>query len=320
MIRTVTWKQDTVSDLPESDRPISFPDKLVTRAKNIDSRLIVGLDPDIRQFPLQMGEWSPREAIKEFNRLVIEATAEVAVAFKPQIAFYEQYGIEGLLALQDTIAMLRSQGLLCILDAKRNDIEHTAVAYAKAWLAHRDYRGIVANPWQVDALTINPYLGSDGIRPFLDTEPSAGLFVLAKTSNPSSQELQDLKLVSGESVYERVAALSHTLGEGEKTKSGYTRVGLVVGATYPEAAVRLRKIAPRALFLMPGIGAQKGSMEAIKAGSGMDGLGAYAAISRGVLYSFKLNELKEQWQSALCRAINKGATALRDQIRNALDE
>lgn len=300
------------------DPIISFPDRLVARARDIDSRLIVGLDPDVTRFPQPMSGLPPREAIREFNRLVIEATAGVAVAFKPQIAFYEQYGIEGLLALQDTIAMLRARGLLCILDAKRNDIEHTAVAYAKAWLARRNHSGMAANPWQVDAITLNPYLGSDGIRPFLDVEPGAGLFVLAKTSNPSSGELQDLRLATGQTVYEHIASLLHRLGQTEKGELGYSRIGLVVGATYPEAAARLREIAPHALFLMPGIGAQQGSLEAIRAGAGIDGLGAYAAVSRGVLYSFKSHELGESWQATLGHAIKEGATVLRDRIRGAL--
>ncbi len=306
---------------------IPFPDVLTARASELDSRLIVGLDPDISKFPAELRNavengWDQKsiaEAIIEFNRLVIDATQEAAAAFKPQIAFYEQYGIAGLQALEETICLLRSRGLPCILDAKRNDIEHTATAYANAWLSNLEVGSQRGNRWRVDAITINTYLGADGVKPFLDANPQAGLFVLAKTSNPSSADLQDLELSKGGTVYEEVACQVHELGMKERGSSGYSRIGLVVGATYPKVAADLRKIAPHALFLMPGIGAQAGSMDAIKAGAGADGLGAYAAVSRGVLYAFDQKLMhSDGWRERLKEDLNKRALGYRNELRSAL--
>ena len=308
-------------------KSLSFPDALTARAKEIDSRLIVGLDPDISKFPVELRSvvengWSPKsiaEAIIEFNRLVIDATQDAAAAFKPQIAFYEQYGIAGLQALEETICLLRSRGLPCILDAKRNDIEHTATAYANAWLSNLEVGSQRGNRWRVDAITINTYLGADGVKPFLDANPQAGLFVLAKTSNPSSADLQDLALSKGGTIYEEVARQVHELGMKELGSSGYSRIGLVVGATYPEVAADLRKIAPRALFLMPGIGAQAGSMDAIKAGAGTDGLGAYAAVSRGILYAFDQQNMHANgWEEKLKEDLNRRAFSYLNELRSAL--
>lgn len=306
---------------------LSFPDGLTARALELDSRLIVGLDPDISKFPVELRNavengWDQKsiaEAIIEFNQLVIDATQDTAAAFKPQIAFYEQYGIAGLQALEETIGLLRSRGLPCILDAKRNDIEHTATAYATAWLSNLEVGSQRGNRWRVDAITINTYLGADGVKPFLDANPQAGLFVLAKTSNPSSADLQDLELSKGGTVYEEVARQAQELGIKELGSSGYSRIGLVVGATYPKEAARLREIAPNALFLMPGIGAQAGSTNAIKAGAGADGLGAYAAVSRGILYAFDQKHMHEEgWRERLKVDLSKRAFSYLNELRSAL--
>ncbi|MBF0096058.1 MAG: orotidine-5'-phosphate decarboxylase [Magnetococcales bacterium] len=306
-----------------------FSDRLVAQARTKQSRVIVGLDPQLEFFPGYVQQRLRQEAdhalleemIVQFNQVVIRATAPVAVAYKPQAAFYEQYGFAGLRALHRTIGLLRQQGLLVIMDAKRNDVAHTAGAYATAWLAERHPLFAEANSWQVDALTVNGYLGSDGIHPFQVVNPSAGLFVLAKTSNPSSGELQDRILKDPDqaevTVAEKMAQLVDGWGRGTEGSAGYGQVGMVVGATYPEMARRLRALAPQALILMPGIGAQGGSLDAIVAAGGDDGVGAYAASSRGLLYPFRPEEMPDDnWAQQAEARIQRVALQLREAIQN----
>ncbi len=323
--------QGSVHEKPteNSVNPVGFSDRIVARANKLRSRLIVGLDPDMNKFPLFLQRrWKDRptpdnlaEIIFSFNKTVIEATKNLAVAYKPQAAFYEQYGIAGIDALQRTVCFLREQDLLVILDAKRNDIAHTAGAYAEAWLSSKSRLTSTPNLWQVDAITINGYLGKDGIDPFLAANPASGLFVLAKTSNPSSADLQDLKLDDGKTtVCEKMAMLAQEWGLGEVGESGYSRLGLVVGATYPEVTKRLRELAPKALFLMPGVGAQGGPLESIVAGAGANKLGAYIASSRSVLYGFELNETENaDWATKVAKAAAKEAADLNAAVVKALE-
>ncbi|MEO5374443.1 MAG: orotidine-5'-phosphate decarboxylase [Alphaproteobacteria bacterium] len=309
-----------------------FADRLVERARGIGSRLIVGLDPDVERFPGYLrqrfaanpSDRTLEDVIVQFHEAVIEATAPCAAAYKPQAAFYEQYGYAGIRALHRTIVFLRDRGLPILLDAKRNDIEHTAGAYGRAWLGQTRPLTGEANDWRVDALTINGYLGIDGIRPFLEADPHAGLFVLAKTSNPSSGEFQDLRLADGGGTnFERMAELAESWGRNTIGASGYARIGLVVGATYPEASQRLRRIAPSALFLMPGVGAQGAGFDSVAMGcGGKDGWGAFAASSRSVLYGFdkSLAAGRDTWRDAVKDAARTEAERIRDGVQAALDE
>ncbi|MCB1850936.1 MAG: orotidine-5'-phosphate decarboxylase [Chromatiaceae bacterium] len=320
-----------VQESAEASTERHFADRVVDRAELIDSRLIVGLDPDIERFPRYLQDRirvdrSPdilEEVVVEFHEAVIEATSPLAVAYKPQAAFYEQYGLAGLRALQRTIAMLRERDLPIILDAKRNDIAHTAEAYGLAWLSRS--RPVLGddNDWRVDALTVNGYLGQDGIQPFLDVDPFAGLFVLAKTSNPSSGEFQDL-LLKDEKImnYEQMALLAKQWGRETIGERGYSRIGLVVGATYPEASKRLRDLAPTALFLMPGVGAQGAGYDSVALGCGKDGFGAYAASSRSVLYGFdpERGANEGNWRLAVVEASSTEAEKIRDGVQQALNE
>jgi orotidine-5'-phosphate decarboxylase len=304
-----------------------FADRLIDRAIKNRSRVIVGLDPTLERFPeyLQSGlraeltEERLEETLYTFNLAVIEATRDQAVAYKPQAAFYEQYGLAGVKALQRTITFLRENGLLTIIDAKRNDIAHTAGAYATAWISTTHPIFKTQNLWQSDAITINGYLGRDGIDPFLAANGDAGLFILAKTSNPSSGELQDLPLATGETVAEKMAALAQSWGEQVVGSHGFSNIGIVVGATYPEVSARLRYLAPNAPFLMPGIGAQGGSLDAITAASGRGGVGAYASSSRGVMYPFKAEECAgANWKDVVHTRIFAAAGMLREAIEAKL--
>ncbi|MBF0214512.1 MAG: orotidine-5'-phosphate decarboxylase [Magnetococcales bacterium] len=304
-----------------------FADRLIERALRIDSRVIVGLDPEVERFPeflrQRLRDEPTEERLEEvlftFNRQIIEATAFMAVGYKPQAAFYEQYGSAGHTALRRTLMLLRDLELPIIMDGKRNDVSHTAKAYATAWLATHHPVFKTPNPWRADALTINGYLGRDGVLPFLETNRDAGLFVLAKTSNPSSGDLQDLELESGGTVADKMAELADRWGADSVGAQGYGNVGIVVGATYPEMAARLRRVAPRSLFLMPGIGAQGGSLQAIAAAAGSQGVGAYAASSRGVMYPFKSEELAgAAWRDALQERVEEAARTLQAAVVNAL--
>ncbi|MBF0192467.1 MAG: orotidine-5'-phosphate decarboxylase [Magnetococcales bacterium] len=304
-----------------------FADRLIERAVRIDSRVIVGLDPEVERFPVFLRERLRDEPTEErleetlfaFNRAIIEVTAPMAVGYKPQAAFYEQYGTAGHIALRRTLMLLRDLEIPIIMDGKRNDVAHTAKAYATAWLATHHPVFKTPNPWRADALTINGYLGKDGVLPFLETNREAGLFVLAKTSNPSSGDLQDLELVSGGTVADKMAQLAEIWGRDSIGAYGYGNVGIVVGATYPETAARLRRVAPHALFLMPGIGAQGGSLQSVTVAAGPQGVGAYAASSRGVMYPFKPEELAgADWRAGLAGRVEEAARTLQTAVSKAL--
>lgn len=230
--------------------------------------MCVGLDPRFDQLPAEFRKLSPPEAFLAFNRSVLDALADLCVAAKPQAAFYEQYGAEGFKALIDTVAYARSLGLLVIVDAKRNDIGSTAEAYAQAFL-HPD------GPFDADALTVNGYLGSDGVQPFLDVAVRHGksVFVLVKTSNPSSGELQDLE-AQGEPVFEHMARLV----------DGWD-CDAVVGGTYPAQAGRARQLMPRATILVPGYGAQGATAADVAPSFRPDGSGAVVNNARGLIFA-----------------------------------
>lgn len=304
-----------------------FCDDLVERCEQRRTRLVVGLDPELNRFPEALRQrlrTSPdtetlEEALVAFLTAVIDATRERAAAYKPQAAFFEQYGLAGMRALERVLGHLHALGELIILDGKRNDVAHTADAYAQAWLAPRHPVWPGANPWRADAVTLNGYLGSDGIQPFLRANQDAGVFVLVKTSNPSSGELQDRLLADGRPVYELMAELVNQWGKGNVGYRGFANVGMVVGATWPHVAARLRALSPQALFLMPGVGPQGGSLEAIVAGSRSDGHGALAAASRGVSYPFQPEAFAgDDWRGGVMDQVAAAAEALRLAIHQRL--
>lgn len=239
---------------------MSFWGKLEASIRRRDSLLCVGLDPEPMRMP------SSYTSVADFNKAIIEATADLVCAYKPNIAFYEALGEEGLYALRQTLASIPAD-IPVILDAKRNDIATTAAAYAKAAF---DY-------WGVDALTVNPYLGRDSVEPFL-AYPDRGVFLLCKTSNPSASDVQDWTQ-NGEPLYRHVARLAESWKAGRE-------IGLVIGATYPEAIADIRQESPHTWFLIPGIGTQGGELRAVlRAGLRSDGLGLIINASRSILYA-----------------------------------
>ncbi len=265
----------------------TFHDRLARASKSNDSILCVGLDPDPALMPV--------EDLFEFNRAIIDATADLVCCYKPNLAFYEALGIPGLEALMRTIEHV-PEGIPVIGDAKRGDIGSTAQAYAKA----------LFQVFGLDAATVNPYLGGDALEPFLEYE-DRGIFVLCHTSNPGASDFQELPLGTGNGfrpLYEQVAVKA-----GEWNRRG--NVGLVVGATYPEELQRVRSLCPDMLFLVPGIGAQGGDLEAaVKSGADRRGEGMIINASRSILYASKS---REDFASEARRA----ARETRDQINRA---
>ena len=213
---------------------------------------------------------------------MIDAVADLVPAVKPQLAFFEQYGVVGMQAFENTVLAAKQRGLLVIADGKRNDISSTAEAYANAY------------PWEseafdCDALTVTPYLGRDSLTPFVEAckKHGKGLFVVLKTSNPGSGDFQDQRLeTTGRPLYESIASALHELGEDLVGESGYSSIGAVIGATFPEEGRRLRELMPRALILVPGYGAQGGSAKNAADCFNDDGLGAIVSSSRGITYAF----------------------------------
>jgi orotidine-5'-phosphate decarboxylase len=268
-----------------------FADEIITKSDEKNSVLVAGLDPNISLFPdflLSSPSASLEEigeAIYQFNKHVIDAVHSHVVAVKPQLAYYEVYGTYGLSALEKTIQYAQSKGLIVINDAKRNDIGSTAEAYAEAFLGQ--------GPFAANAVTVNPYLGRDGLVPFVDN--GKGLFVLAKTSNPSSHELQDLETSTGEKIYVHTAKLVRELSEQTIGQKGYSHIGVVVGATYPEDAEVIREILPHSLFLVPGFGAQGGSAEELGSYFDKNGFGSLISSSRGITYPYT-KERPDDWK------------------------
>ncbi len=246
----------------------------------------VGLDtaPEYLPEELLAGADTPEkiaDAVFEFNKNMIDSTCDLVPAVKVQIAYYEQYGTHGLRAFTNTVRYAKEKGLLVIADAKRNDIGATASRYAEAFLGE--------SPFESDFLTVNGYLGTDGVAPFTDKckARGKGIFVLVKTSNPSSGELQNLKLQDGRTVYECMGDMVELWGEGTVGEFGYSCVGAVVGATYPEEAKILRARLPHTFFLVPGYGAQGANAEMLKNCFKADGTGAIVNNSRGILCAYK---------------------------------
>jgi orotidine-5'-phosphate decarboxylase len=277
---------------------------------------VVGLDPrpehipDFIRIPV-VNEYGNcalgiAQQFARYNRCVIDCIADLVGFVKPQAAFYEQLGVAGIDALYDTIAYAQQMRLLVILDAKRNDIGSTAEAYAEAHLADTPLRVGRPEP-SADFLTVTPYLGSDGVLPFIARckDYDKGIFVLVRTSNPSAGELQDL-VCNGRRVFEILADHVSAWGTSTVGESGYSAVGAVVGATCPEEAALLRRIMPHTIFLMPGYGFQGGTGAAVRAVFDKDGMGALVSSSRGITAAHGDPSVSEgRWRDSIRNAVIK---------------
>src|SRR5579864_9436912 len=278
-----------------------FADRLIHSIRAKGNPCVVGLDPRIDLMPdfIKSGRGEPtreviRSIIVDFHELVIDAVAALVPAVKPQLAFFEQYGSAGIEAFENTVAFSKQRGLLAIVDGKRNDISSTAEAYAASLLGEADLLGSKQKVFDADAATVTPYLGRDSLVPFTDAcaKYGKGLFVVLKTSNPGSGDFQDQVIAAtGRPLYESVAATVEELGRPLIGDSGYSSIGAVIGATFPEEGRKLRALMPRALILVPGYGAQGGSAGSAAACFNDDGLGAVVSSSRGITYKYSSPDL-----------------------------
>lgn len=271
--------------------------KLVAKIQKMEAPIVVGLDPMLNYVPehitkkamAEQGETleAAAEAIWQYNKGIVDAIYDLAPAVKPQIAMYEQFGIPGLQAFKKTVDYCKSKDMVVIGDVKRGDIGSTSAAYATAHLGKVQIGSQRIAGFDEDFATVNPYLGTDGIKPFVDVckEEKKGIFILVKTSNPSSGEFQDQE-VNGHALYERVAEKVAEWG-ADCMGDSYSYVGAVVGATYPEEGKILRAIMPKAYILVPGYGAQGGTADKLRPYFNADGLGAIVNSSRGIIAAYK---------------------------------
>lgn len=271
--------------------------QLVANIKKTGAPIVVGLDPMLNYIPEQVQQKAfaeygetlegAAEAIWQFNKEIVDKTYDLIPAVKPQIAMYEQFGLPGLAAFKKTVDYCKEKGLVVIGDIKRGDIGSTSAAYAVGHIGKVKVGSKTYAPFDEDFVTVNPYLGSDGVNPFLDVckEEKKGIFILVKTSNPSSGEFQDQK-IDGRPLYELVGEKVAAWGS-EVMGDEYSYVGAVVGATYPEMGKVLRKVMPKAYILVPGYGAQGGKGKDLVHFFNEDGLGAIVNSSRGIIAAYK---------------------------------
>ena len=304
-------------------------DRLIEQIALKQNPTVAGLDPKLEYLPESIRNRAFEKygktfdgaaaAILEFNKEIIDALADVVPAVKPQCAYYEMYGWQGVRALQETIAYAKSKGLFVIADGKRNDIGSTMQAYAAAWLGETDVGGVPLAAFDADALTVNGYLGTDGILPLADVckARDRGIFVLAKTSNPSSDELQNQSFEGGELLYEALGRFCEEWGAGLPGKYGYSGVGAVVGATWPAQLAELRRMLPRTFFLVPGYGAQGGGADDAAPAFDKNGLGAVVNASRSILCAWKKQGASQEDYAACARA---EAVRMRDEIMKRVGE
>ena len=305
----------------------SFINRLLAKIRLKQSHVVVGLDP-VHEFLPETIIKNRKDtlerigsAIIDFNQAIIDAIYDLVPAIKPQIAYYERYGIEGIKAFVETVKYAKKKGLIIIEDAKRNDIGSTANAYSDGHIGKVSIKGEDVPVFDVDAITVTPFLGLDGILPFIkDSEKySKGIFILVKTSNPSAPDLQDLTIqtASGQvKLYEILAQFVNKWGSNLIDDSGYSAVGAVVGATYPNDAKILRKLMPHNYFLVPGFGAQGGGVNDIINSFNEDGYGALISASRSINYAF--NDSTKYGDSDFDKAARETVKNMNNEINNAL--
>ncbi len=301
---------------------------LIKKIQETNAPIVVGLDPMMNYIPKYIQEKAfaeygetlkgAAEAIWEYNKGIIDATYDLIPAVKPQIAMYEQFGIEGLIAFERTCEYAKSKGLVVIGDIKRGDIGSTSTAYAVGHLGQVQVGSKKYSGFSEDFVTVNPYLGTDGVKPFVDVckEENKGIFVLVKTSNPSSGEFQD-QLISGRPLYELVAEKVVEWGN-ECMGDKYSNVGCVVGATYPEMGKVLRKLMPNTYILVPGYGAQGGKAEDLVHYFNEDGLGAIVNSSRGIIAAYKQEKYAEFGEERYAEASRQAVIDMIEDINSAL--
>jgi len=306
-------------------------DRLIENTIKTKNPTVVGLDPDISKMPDCYKKCPNRDrlpletvadAIFEYNRDIIDSIYDLVPGVKPQMAFYEKYGFRGVAAFEKTVEYAKSKGLVVIEDAKRNDIGNTAKAYAEGHLGCVELLdGSKIPSYDADFLTVTPFLGSESLNPFIDECKinEKGIFVLVKTSNSSSGEIQDVITKDGDKISQRIAKYISRCANECIGKYGYSSIGAVVGATYPEEAVELRRLMPASYFLVPGFGAQGGGADDVVPCFNPDGLGAVVNSSRGILYSHMTDaERKYCNRDTYLKSVRNAVISMINDIYNAL--
>lgn len=309
--------------------------KLVAEIRKKNAPVVVGLDPQMKFLPRHLLQDAMRhhaesnfagdemaaaaEAVFRFNRDIVDAVCDLVPAVKPQIAMYEQFGIPGMITYWRTVRYCQEKGLLVIGDIKRGDIGSTSEAYAKAHLGRTEINGAAERAFGEDFATVNPYLGSDGIRPFIDVcnTDNRGIFVLVKTSNPSSGEFQDVLTKEGKPLYELVAEKVNEWGalsmDGE-----YSNVGAVIGATYPEQAKELRTLLPHTFILAPGYGAQGATAADLKPFFNEDGTGVIVNSSRGIIAAYTREKYQKYGEDGFAEAARAATIDMIEDLRRVM--
>ena len=302
--------------------------KLIEKIRKTNAPIVVGLDPMLNYIPKHIQENAfaefgetlegAAEAIWQFNKGIVDATYDLIPAVKPQIAMYEQFGIPGLQAYKKTVDYCKSKDLVVIGDIKRGDIGSTSAAYAVGHLGHVQVGSKKYAGFDEDFATVNPYLGSDGVKPFIEVckEENKGLFILVKTSNPSSGEFQD-RLIDGKPLYEHVAEKVAAWGE-DVMGDEYSYIGAVVGATYPEVGKVLRQVMPKSFILVPGYGAQGGKGKDLTHYFNKDGLGAIVNSSRGIIAAYKQEKYAQFGAENFADASRQAVIDMIEDIASAL--
>ena len=303
-------------------------DRLIEKIEQTQNPTVIGLDPRTEMIPdciknkYEDNFEGISKAIIEYNKKIIDEVYDIIPAVKPQIAFYEMYGIPGMEAFKQTCEYAKEKGMIVIVDAKRGDIGTTAAGYSNAFLGKTKLKNKEESVFDGDFITVNPYMGTDTIAPFLEDckKYNKGIFVLVKTSNKSSGDLQDLELKNGKKVYEEVAELVKKWGQDYIGESGYSDVAVVVGATYPEQLKEIRKIIPNSYFLIPGYGAQGGKAKDI-ALAFENGLGGIVNASRSLMCAYKSEIWKDKFsEEDFAKATRAEAIRMKNELCEAISE
>lgn len=302
-------------------------DVLINKIKETNNPTVIGIDPRYELVPDCVKNKYDKDlkgmcqAIEEYCKTLIDYTYDIIPAVKPQSAFYEMYGIEGIKVLKTMIDYCKEKGMVVICDAKRGDIGSTSQGYSNAYLGKVEVNGEKTGIFDADFLTVNPYMGSDCVMPFVEDckQYNKGVFVLVKTSNKSSGELQDLLTQDGETIYTKVGKLVNKWGEECIGEYGYSSVAAVVGATYPQQLQELRALMPHTYFLIPGYGAQGGKAEDIALGFDKDGLGGIINASRSLMCAYKSDLWKDKYsEEEYGKATRAEAIRMRDELNSAI--
>ena len=304
-------------------------DALIEKIKETNNPTVIGLDTKYDMIPNCIKNKyddnleGVSKSILEFNKRLIDATYDIIPAVKINIAFYEMYGLKGMEAFEETCKYAKEKGMVVMADIKRGDIGNTAKAYSNAFLGKTRIGDKEEKIYDVDFVTLSPYMGIDSIKPFIDDckKYNKGAFVIVKTSNPSSGELQDLTLESGEEVYTKVAKLVEEWGKELVGEYGYSSISAVVGATYPKQLQDLRKISPHTFFLIPGYGAQGGKAEDIALGFDKNGMGGIVNSSRGLMCAYQSDKWKDKFtEEEFDKATRAEAIRMRDELTEAVSK